>query len=93
MRQHHLTICVTHDVIRIRLNRRNLNKDIRFKSDKKRRYCEHPTFSDRRFCSIFHTLHSKLIEHSNKFFFNIIEWYTMVPAIVTTNVPPLQVLM
>lgn len=35
MRQHHLTICVTHDVIRIRLNRRNLNKDIRFKSDKK----------------------------------------------------------
>lgn len=39
-----------------------------FKRDKKRRYCVHPILSDRLSSGIFHTLHSKLKEHPDKFF-------------------------
>lgn len=41
---------------------------IRFKRNKKRRYCVHPIMSDRLFSGIFHSLHSKLKEHPDKFF-------------------------
>ncbi|KOB66246.1 Uncharacterized protein OBRU01_20783 [Operophtera brumata] len=41
---------------------------INFNRDKKRRYCVHPVLSDRLSSGIFHTLHSKLKEHPDKFF-------------------------